>query len=117
MSATTTAGEVGAKPRQLTLQESLHCRSYGLDAVTEKDLNSHLLEPHKWPHAHAAGNENLHAVLGQVIDRGHAAALLMRNVGQGGNLQHFAFGDFHQGVKITVAEMGSERGIKSAGMV
>jgi hypothetical protein len=65
MSATTAAaGEFGTKLRQLALQEGLHSLSHGLGAVSEKDLDSCLLEPHKRAHAHAAGNENLHAVLG-----------------------------------------------------
>ncbi len=56
------------------------------------------------------------AVLGQVIDRGHAAALLVRNVGQSGDLLHFAVGDLDQGVKVTVAEMRPQGGFESTGM-
>ena len=101
---------------KFALQEGLHRFSHGLGAVAVQDLDSHLIEPHERPHAHAAGNEDLHAVLGQVIDRGHAAALLVRHVGQGGDLLHFAVGDFHQGVKVTVTEMGPQRGLESTGM-
>jgi hypothetical protein len=111
------AGELGAKLRQPASQESLHGLSHGLGAAAMEDVDSNLLEPHKWPHTHAPGNKDLYAVLRQMIDWSHAAALLMRHVGQGGDLQHFAFGDFHQGVQVTVAEMGPQRGIESAGMI
>ena len=91
------------------------CHGAGLAAVI--DLDPHLLKPHEGPHAHAAGNEDLNAVLRQVIDRSHAAALLMRDIGQGADFQHLAFGYFHQGVKVTVAEMGPQRSLESPWMI
>jgi hypothetical protein len=51
-----------------------------------------------------------------MIDRGHAASLLVRNVGEGLDFLNLPISDFHQGVEIAVAEMSAKGGFKTARM-
>jgi hypothetical protein len=108
------AGKLAGKLPQTSIQESIHCLSHGLGAGTVKDIDSHLIEPHERPHAHATGDEDLHAVLRQVIDRGHAAALLVGNIGQSPDLLHRTVRNFHQSVKVAVTKMCAKGSLESA---
>jgi hypothetical protein len=87
-----------------------------LGGAAVEDRYSYLIEAHERSHAHTAGNEDLYAMLGQVIDRSHASTLLVGNIGESGNFLYFAVCNFHHGVKITMAEMGSKSGFESSGM-
>ena len=93
------ASELAAELLKTSIQESIHSFSHGCCAAAVKDVDSHLIESHEGPHSHTTGDEDLHAILGQVIDRGHASALLMGNVGQSCNLLHLAVGDFYHECK------------------
>jgi hypothetical protein len=83
---------------------------HGLDAVAVQDIDSHLIEPMsgRMPMP-AIGSD---AVLGQVIDRAMQRPL-------GGTLLSYLRTlppAIYQGVEVTVAEMGSKRGIESSRM-
>ena len=74
-----------------------------------------LLEPHERPHAHAACQQHSHPVLGEMTHRRHAAALLVRNVGNdvdGGDLPVV---QRDQGVKLAMPEVGAHNGIQAPG--
>jgi len=107
-SATTTC-EITRELLQISFQESIDSLSHRLNAAAEKDIDSHLVETHERPHAHPARNKDLYPVLSQVIDRGHASALLVRHVGQGSNILDLSVGDFHEGIEIAVSEVSAKR--------
>jgi hypothetical protein len=78
-----------------------------LGAAAEENLDAHLIKSHQWSQSHAAGNQLGDAIVGKVLDRRHAAALLMRHIGN-----HFDIGDLSifcsdQRVEIAMTEVSA----------
>jgi hypothetical protein len=116
LTPTAAASELLSEPLECAIQEGIYSLAHGLGAAAVKNIDSHLIESHQRPHPHAAGNEHLHPVLGQVIYRSHASALLMGHVGQSPDLLHSTIRDFDHGIEIAVAEMGAQGCIKPTRM-
>jgi hypothetical protein len=77
------------------------------------NLDAGLIESHKRAKTHAVGNQNFNPFLSEVIHRGHAASLLMGNIGDNIHLFYFAALDGNQSVEITMPEMGAHNRFKS----
>ena len=108
----TTAREITRELLEVPFQESIDSFSHGLGAAPEEDIDSRLVETHKRPHAHSACNENLNTVLGQVIDRGHAPALLVRYVRQSADILDLSVRDFNEGIEIAVPEVSTDKRVQ-----
>ena len=66
---------------QLAIDDGLDGLTNGRDIPAEIDLDADLVEAHQRPEAHASGNELIDPFFGQILDRRHATALLMRHIG------------------------------------
>ena len=102
---------------QSALQERVNGCTDTRCARAVKDIDADLVETHERTHAHAAGNELVDAVARQVIDRGHAAALLVRHVGQGADRRHDAVFHVDDGVEVTMPEMSADLRFQPPGTV
>ena len=108
-SISTATCEITRELLQVSFQESIDSLSYRLNATAVENIDSRLVETHERPHAHSACDKDSYAVLGQVIDRGHASALLVRYVRQGSDTLDFSVRDFHEGIEIAVPEVSAKR--------
>lgn len=100
---------------QVSLEECLHGLSNRLSVPAVENIDSHLVKAHERPHAHTAGDEHVHAVLGQVIYRGHASALLMRDIWQDRDVLNLSVGNLNERIEIAVPEMSAKKRIKPSG--
>jgi hypothetical protein len=78
-----------------------------LGATAEENLDAHLIKSHQGAQPHTAGNQLGDAIVGKVLNRRHAAALLMRHIGN-----YFDVGDLSifcsdQRIEIAMAEVGA----------
>ena len=66
---------------QFSIDNGLDGLTNGRDIPAEIDLDADLVEAHQRSEAHASCNELIDPFFGQILDRRHATALLMRNSG------------------------------------
>ena len=78
------AGMLWRKFSQLALAKSLHCHAYRGLVACKIHAYAHLVKAHERAHAHAASQQRSNAVRCQILHRGHAAALLVRDGFEGG---------------------------------
>jgi predicted N-formylglutamate amidohydrolase len=108
-STTAAACEIIRELLQASFQESIDSLSDRLDAAAVENIDSRLVKTHERPHAHSACDKYLYPVLCQVIDRGHASALLVRYVRQSSYILDLSVRDFHEGVEIAVSEVSAKK--------
>jgi hypothetical protein len=107
-SVSTATCEITCELLQVSFQESIDSLSYSLNATAVENIDSRLVETHERPHANSASDKDPYPVLGQVIDRGHASALLVGYVRQGPDTLDFPVRDFHEGIEIAVPEVSAK---------
>lgn len=88
--------------------------SDGSGITTVKDVDAHLLESHQGSHPHAAGNEDLDAVVRQMIHRRHAASLLMGYIRDHPNILDNSLLQGEQSIDFAMPEMGADGGLQAA---
>jgi len=116
MGTATTTGMLLAKLRELLLNKGIHGFPNVGGIAAEIDGDPDLIETHQRAKSHAAGNEGLCALIGQILYGCHASPLFMRNIRDDvDGLDGLIFqGD--QGVEVAMSEMGAQHGVQSAGM-
>lgn len=112
--AATVAGELFGEGGQLAGEEGLHGIAHSGELAGKVDVNAHLPEAHEGPEAHAASEQNLHAMACQMLHGSKAATLLMGNVFQSGDVFDCAVFDLDNGVDVAVAEVHAHACVKAA---
>jgi hypothetical protein len=92
---------------QFAGQHSLNSLADRSGIAPEVDIDTDLVETHQRAQAHAAGNELVDTVAGQMLYWRHTASLLMGHIWQEADIQDLAVFHSYNGVQITVAEVGT----------
>jgi hypothetical protein len=73
-----------------------------LGATAEENLDAHLIKSHQGAQPHTAGNQLGDAIVGKVLNRRHAAALLVRYIGDHFDIGNRSIVGCHHSIEITI---------------